>query len=69
MRNTVVQTSSVKTAYFFRAKDPGSALTHFIGFVMALFATFPLLIQASMAHVGVGGMVSLSVFMLSMLML
>lgn len=69
MRNTVVQTSSVKTAYFFRTKDPGSALTHFIGFVMALFATFPLLIQASMAHVGVGGMVSLSVFMLSMLML
>lgn len=69
MRSTTFQASAMQTVYLFRAKDPGSALTHFIGFIMALFATFPLLIQASAAHVGTGGMVSLSVFMLSMLML
>lgn len=73
MRSTVYQASSVqsmqKTVYLFHAKDPGSALTHFIGFVMALFATFPLLIQASAACVGTVGMVSLSIFMLSMMML
>lgn len=69
MRRTMLKTPAIQTTYLFRAKDPGSALTHFIGFVMALFATFPLLIQGSVAHVGISGMVSLSIFMLSMLML
>lgn len=69
MRSSTFQGSAMQTAYLFRAKDPGSALTHFIGFAMALFATFPLLIQGSVANIGIGGMVSLSVFMLSMLML
>ena len=28
-------------------KDPGSAITHFIGMLMAIFAAFPLLIKAA----------------------
>ena len=69
MRSSILQASAIQNVYFFKAKDPGSALTHFIGFVMALFATFPLLIQAAVAHVSMTGLISLSVFMLSMLML
>ena len=33
----------------FRAKDPISALTHFVGFLAAIAATFPLLVRASCA--------------------
>ena len=32
----------------FKLKDPGSSITHFIGMLMALFATTPLLIRASL---------------------
>ncbi|MDO5409573.1 MAG: hemolysin III family protein [Lachnospiraceae bacterium] len=69
MRSSMLQASAMQTVYLFRVKDPGSALTHFIGFIMALFAAFPLLIQGAAVHVNTVGMVSLSVFMLSMLML
>ena len=69
MRSSILQSSVMQNVYFFKAKDPGSALTHFIGFVMALFATFPLLIQAAVSRVSISGLVSLSVYMLSMLML
>lgn len=51
-----------------KAKDPGSALTHFIGMLMALFATLPLLLKASktpnMIH-----LLSLGIFALSMILL
>ena len=30
-----------------RIKDPGSAITHFIGMLMAIFAAVPLLIKAA----------------------
>ena len=30
----------------FKLKDPGSAITHFIGMMMALLATIPLLVKA-----------------------
>ena len=49
-------------------KDPGSAITHFIGMLMALFAATPLLIRASLnpdrVHV-----ISLAVFIFSMVLL
>ena len=52
----------------FKIKDPGSALTHFIGMLMALFAATPLIIKAAtkpdMLHV-----VSLTVFIISMVLL
>ena len=34
----------------FKLKDPGSAITHFIGMLLALFAAFPLLYKASAEH-------------------
>lgn len=51
-----------------KAKDPGSAISHFIGTLMALFAATPLLIKAAQRpdyiHV-----VSLGIFILSMILL
>lgn len=51
-----------------KAKDPGSALTHFIGMLMALFATLPLLLKASKSPNTVH-LVSLGIFALSMILL
>ncbi len=52
----------------FKPKDPGSAITHFIGMLMALFAATPLLIKAAnepdLVHV-----ISLSIFIISMILL
>ncbi|CVI72554.1 hemolysin-III related [Clostridiales bacterium CHKCI001] len=49
------------------AKDPGSAITHFIGMIAAIAATAPLLLRAaqnSLIHV-----IAFSIFMLSMILL
>ena len=52
----------------FEIKDPGSAITHFIGMLMAAFAATPLLIRAAQnpdkIHV-----ISLAVFIASMILL
>ncbi|MGN0482724.1 MAG: hemolysin III family protein [Lachnospiraceae bacterium] len=52
----------------FKLKDPGSSITHFIGMLMALFASTPLLIKAATnpdrVHV-----VTLAIFMASMICL
>lgn len=51
-----------------RLKEPGSAITHFIGMMMAIFAALPLLIKAShqpdRVHI-----VSLGIFIVSMILL
>lgn len=51
-----------------KIKDPGSAITHFIGMLMAIFAATPLIIKAAREpdtiHV-----ISLSIFMISMILL
>lgn len=51
-----------------KVKDPGSALTHFIGMVLALFAAIPLLIKASHTpdHTHVA---TLAIFIISMILL
>lgn len=49
-------------------KDPGSAITHFIGMMMALFASTPLLIKAS-ANPDQVHIISLAIFMGSMIAL
>lgn len=49
-------------------KDPGSALTHFIGMLMAIFAGIPLLIKASHEPSGVY-LVSAIVYIVSMILL
>lgn len=49
-------------------REPGSALTHFIGMMMAVFAAMPLLVKAATS----GGNVTLTamtVFMASMILL
>lgn len=49
-------------------KDPGSAITHFIGFLMAAAATLPLL-RKSASHNGSTTLYCMLIFILSMLLL
>jgi hemolysin III len=51
-----------------KAKDPGSAMTHFIGTLMAVFASTPLLLKAA-ANPGYIHTISLGIFILSMILL
>lgn len=51
----------------FRIKDPGSAITHFIGMILALLAATPLLIKA--ATVSGLHLAALSIFIVSMILL
>lgn len=50
-----------------KLKDPGSAITHFIGMMMAVFATVPLIIKALSEGTDVA--LSCLVFMISMILL
>lgn len=52
----------------FRLKDPGSAITHFIAFVMAVFGVVPLLIKAA-REPDVLHVIAMAVFILSMILL
>ena len=60
--------TAVCYANHFKFKDPGSAITHLIGMIMAIFAAAPLMIKASLApdrlHV-----ISLSIYIVSMILL
>ncbi len=49
-------------------REPGSAITHFIGMMMAVFATIPLLVKTAM-DANTISLASMSVFMLSMILL
>lgn len=51
-----------------KLKDPGSAITHFIGMMMALFAATPLLIKATREPDRIH-LISLTVFIVSMILL
>lgn len=51
-----------------KLKDPGSAITHFIGMMMALFAATPLLIKATREPDTIH-LISLAVFIVSMILL
>lgn len=53
---------------FNKVKDPGSAITHFIGMLMAMFAATPLLIKAAHNPDRIH-LVSLAVFIVSMILL
>lgn len=52
----------------FKAKDPGSALTHFIGWMMAVLAAVPLMIKAASAPDRIH-LISLGIFIVSMICL
>ena len=49
-------------------REPGSAITHFIGMMLAVFASTPLLIKAAVSD-GLTAFVAMTVFMLSMIAL
>ena len=49
-------------------KDPGSAITHFIGMVLAFFSAFPLLVKAA-AEPGKLHVAALAIFIVSMILL
>lgn len=52
----------------FKPKDPGSAITHFIGWFMAILAAFPLIIKAASSPDKVH-IIALTIFILSMIAL
>ena len=52
----------------FTIKDPGSAITHFIGFILALLGIAPLLLKAA-REPGVLHIISMAIFILSMVLL
>lgn len=60
--------SSTKCSRKLKIKDPGSAITHFIGCVMALLAALPLLIKAAREPDRIH-MIAMSIFILSMILL
>ncbi|MFQ9511051.1 MAG: PAQR family membrane homeostasis protein TrhA [Lachnospiraceae bacterium] len=51
-----------------KAKDPGSAITHFIGMLMAVFAAIPLLLRAALNPDKIH-LISCGIFILSMILL
>lgn len=49
-------------------REPGSAITHFIGMMMAVFAAVPLLVKASIFS-GTTNLIAMTVFIISMVLL
>ncbi len=49
-------------------REPGSAITHFIGMMMAIFASIPLLVKAGLSS-GAISLLAMAVFMASMILL
>lgn len=67
MMTTAEYTVSHATNHF-KLKDPGSAITHFIGMLMAIFAAPPLILKALAAPEPIYA-VSLTIFIVSMILL
>ena len=61
-------TNFTSNSNHFKIKDPGSAITHFIGMLMAVFAATPLIIRALSAPDTVH-VISLTIFIVSMILL
>lgn len=59
----------VETIFQFRLKDPGSAITHFIGFIAAIFGTPILLVHSASGGETTLDMIGLSIFLISMILL
>jgi hemolysin III len=51
----------------FKLKDPGSSITHFIGFILALIFSYPLLEKS--APFGARAIVGMSVFLIGLILL
>ena len=61
--------NNMQAIVHFKAKDPVSALTHFIGCIAAIIMTPVLLIRGASFQTSVGNLISLSIFMISMILL
>lgn len=66
--STTKEQNTFKTLVIKYVKDPGSAITHFIGMVMAIGASIPLLIKAS-RQADPLYLISMSVYALSLILL
>lgn len=66
--STTKEQNTFKTLVIKYVKDPGSAITHFIGMVMAIGASIPLLIKAS-RQIDPLYLISMSVYALSLILL
>lgn len=55
--------------YIFKPRDPISAISHFIGFILAIIATPILLIKAAYNNSNLISLISLSIYMLTMIIL
>lgn len=49
-------------------REPGSAITHFIGMILAVFCTIPMLVKASLVS-GSTAVIAMAIFMTSMILL
>lgn len=58
----------MEKSIFTKIKEPGSAITHFIGMLMAVFAALPLLIRTATQSDGIH-VVSVTIFIVSMILL
>lgn len=67
LSNSILNTGEYKNR--FKIKDPGSSITHFIGFIFAILGTPLLLIRASLNGTTLTELISLTVFMMSMILL
>lgn len=68
--NMILQTNhSAKNRTHFHMKDPGSAITHFIGFLFALSMTPVMLSHCLHLHASLSQTISLVIFMGSMILL
>lgn len=62
------QTTVTTNAYYLKIKDPGSAMTHFIAMLLAMFGASPLIMKALEADNLIHA-VSLTIFIVSMILL
>lgn len=70
--NTNIMVNPVKEASYkftFKIKDPGSAITHFIGFVLSILLTPMLIFRGIQLHGSSADIFSLAVFMAGMILL
>lgn len=66
--NTYTRTNSIDKSRTFTIKEPGSAITHFVGMLLSIMGTSPILMRASY-YGGKVTVASLAVFMVSMILL
>ena len=62
MQTGAIPAGGFSTPALFRARDPLSALSHFVGFLLSILAAFPLLVKASCVGCSLTEILSLCAF-------